>query len=79
MSDLGSVGTSVLGWRGWRVGKKKWRKWRGSEVLAKFTGKHLCWNLLLNIMQTEGMQIYSRLQHKYFLVNFTKFLRIRIL
>ena len=39
-----------------------------------FTGKHLCWSLLL-----IKLQAWRRLQHKCFLVNIAKFLRTPIL
>ena len=70
--------------REWR-GSKFWRGQNASQVFCfviksftKFTGKHLCWSLLLNKVQAEDLQIYlkRRLQHRCFLVNFAKFLRI---
>ena len=38
-----------------------------------FTGKHLCWNLLLIKLQTNFIK--NRLQHSYFPVNIAKYLR----
>ena len=44
---------------------------------AKLTGEHLCWSLFLN--KVSGIRpetsLKKRLQHRYFPVNFAKFLR----
>ena len=48
---------------------------------AIFTGRHLCWNLLLN--KNAGLQgpsfIKKRLEHRCFFANIEKFLRTHIL
>ena len=48
---------------------------------AIFTGRHLCWNLLLN--KNAGLQgpsfIKKRLEHRCFFANIEKFLRTPIL
>ena len=58
-----------------------WVAWASGVLLkcfVKFTGKHLCWSLLINKVHAEDLQVYlkRRLQHRCFLVNFAKFLRI---
>ena len=60
------------------VGLRCFVKRELSKVFATFTGKHLSWSLLLNKEQAEDLQIYlkRRFQHKFFLVNFEKFLRL---
>ena len=82
MGGVGGVGqkegVSCVG-QNFGVGRVGLRCLKGIiKSFAKFTGKHLCWSLLLNKVQAEDLQIYlkRRLQHKCFLVNFGKFLRI---
>ena len=46
---------------------------------AKFTRKYLCWNLFFNKLANLRPLFNKRLQHRCFLVNFMKFLRIPFL
>ena len=47
---------------------------------AKFTGKHLCWNLFLKKVPAGSCSfLKKRLWQRYFPVNFAKFIRIAIL
>ena len=47
-----------------------------NKNLAKFTGKHLCQNLLYSKVASPALQLYykKRLRHICFPVNFVKFL-----
>ena len=50
------------------------------ENFSSFTGKHLCWSLYLIKLQVfRPATLLKRLQHRYFPVKFTKFLRTLIL
>ena len=50
-----------------------------SKNIAKFTGKHLSWSLLI-MLQAESLQLKrKRLQHRCFTLNFVNFLRTTFL
>ena len=50
------------------------------ENFSSFTGKHLCWSLYLIKLQVfMPATLLKTLQHRYFHVKFTKFLRTLIL